>query len=313
MNDISSLFPVLSPERRRQMLQIPQNKVKALIDSDTANEMDDQFAISLALLLPDKLDVQAITAAPFAHAGKTEPPEGMEKSYQEILGILNCLDRSPENFVFRGSTQYLPGPVTPVESEAARRIVALAEEAARNDEILYVLAIGAITNVASALLMKPEIIRNMTVVWLGGHDLYTRKNNEYNLIQDVMGARVLFDSGVPLIWVPCCGVAELLDTNLGRIVKNLEDCGRIGDFLTRLSCRYLNNDMYKQKVIWDISTVICLARPDLATFRMIPAPILNEDASWTEDDSRHEICKVTYLQQNGVFRFLYEILKTAPR
>ncbi len=42
----------------------------------------------------------------------------------------------------------------------------------RDDSLLYVATIGAITNVASAILMEPEIITRIVVVWLGGHALH---------------------------------------------------------------------------------------------------------------------------------------------
>ena len=40
-----------------------------------------------------------------------------------------------------------------------------------DDEPLYVVAIGAITNVASALLTEPALAGKIVVVWLGGHAL----------------------------------------------------------------------------------------------------------------------------------------------
>lgn len=313
-NNISALFPVIAPELRRKMLAVPQGKVKAVMDTDTFNEMDDQFALSMALLLPEYFDLQAVIAAPFLNSRAKSPADGMEQSYQEILHVFDCLDIKRENFVFRGSDRFMEGTVAPVESEGARRIVELAEEAARNGETLYILAIGAITNVASALLMKPEIIRNITVVWLGGHDLYTVKNNEFNLKQDVAAAQVIFDSGVPLVWIPCCGVAELLVTTLGEIEQNLTSRvkSRIGRFLQALSQKYLNNIALKQKVLWDISAVLYFTRPDLYNSRLIPAPVLEDDMSWTEDPARHEIRKITYFEHFGCLSYMYDTLAKAP-
>ena len=48
---------------------------------------------------------------------------GMERSYDEILKVLDLMDRADlKPLVYRGSRQYLPGPLTPVPSEAAGRI-----------------------------------------------------------------------------------------------------------------------------------------------------------------------------------------------
>ena len=37
---------------------------------------------------------------------------------------------------------------------------------------LYVVAIGAVTNVISAILMAPEIMERIVVIWLGAHPPY---------------------------------------------------------------------------------------------------------------------------------------------
>ena len=74
---------------------------------------------------------------------------------------------------------YLEDEQHPVLSDAARD---LAERAMRYtpEKPLYVVAIGAITNVASALLLKREIAERMVVVWLGGNALHWKDNTEFN-------------------------------------------------------------------------------------------------------------------------------------
>ena len=114
---------------------------------------------------------------------------------------MDCSSRYP---VFRGSTDYLKNRNQPEESDAVRDLIDRAMSADENNP-LYVAAIGAITNVASAILLKPEIIQKIIVVWLGGHAMHWHDTNEFNLMQDVPAARVIFNSGVPLILVPCMG------------------------------------------------------------------------------------------------------------
>ncbi len=311
--NISALFPVLPENLRCQMLERPSGRVNAILDTDTFNEIDDQFALSMAMLLPDVLNIQAVTAAPFLNRKVSTAEEGMEKSYQEILHVLELLGKSRDGFVFPGSRHFMQDPLTLVESPAARRIVELAKKAAAKDEILYVLAIGAITNVTSALLMAPEIIRNVVIVWLGGNNLNTMDNWEFNLKQDITAAQIIFDSGVPLVWIPCRGVAELLLTTLHDIEQRTADCGGIGSFLSARSREYMNNVPYALKVIWDISTVLYFARPDLVTSRLMPAPVLENNTTWHEYAGRHSIRQVTYLERTQCFNFMYDILKTAPK
>ena len=54
------------------------------------------------------------------------------------------------------------------------------------------VSIGAITNIASAILMNPEIVNRMVVVWLGGHALSWPDTEEFNMVQDIAAARIVF-------------------------------------------------------------------------------------------------------------------------
>ena len=220
-----TVFPDLDPAVRRAKLALPAGRIRAVMDTDTFNEIDDQFAVSMAMLAPERFDMRAITAAPFFNDNSTGPADGMEKSYEEILRLLKLLHHAPENFAFRGSTGYLPDRDTPLDSPAARRIVELAHEADRDGETLYILSIGAITNVASALLLDPAIAAMTVVVWLGGHPVWWPHTREFNLRQDIPAAQVVLDCGVPLVRIPCMSVAELL--LLGRDEPSGGDVGRL--------------------------------------------------------------------------------------
>ena len=152
-------------------LNKPAGPVDVVLDTDTYNEIDDQYALSYLVKSGDKLHLKAVYAAPFFNEKSTGPEDGMEKSYQEILHILTLLEKEEyKERVYKGSAGYLPDEQTPVESAAARHLTELAMEYTP-EKPLYVVAIGAITNVASALLMRPEIKERMVLVWLGGNSL----------------------------------------------------------------------------------------------------------------------------------------------
>jgi purine nucleosidase len=148
-------YPILAQEKRLQRLIHPQKKVRIVLDTDTFNEIDDQFALTYALLSPESITVEAVYAAPFFNELSSGPGDGMEKSYEEIYRILERLNVSSDNFVFRGSTDYLKSLGEPHRSEAALNLVERAMASDDNDP-LYVVAIGAITNVASAILIEPK-------------------------------------------------------------------------------------------------------------------------------------------------------------
>ena len=70
-------------------LDTPTDKVDIILDTDAYNEIDDQFAISYALLSPERINTVAICAAPFKNSKSTDAGDGMEKSYDEIIKLVN--------------------------------------------------------------------------------------------------------------------------------------------------------------------------------------------------------------------------------
>ena len=57
-------FPKLSKEILLNNLSLPSGKNKMILDTDTANEIDDQFALAWTLLSKDKIDLLGVTAEP---------------------------------------------------------------------------------------------------------------------------------------------------------------------------------------------------------------------------------------------------------
>ena len=66
---------------------------KIILDTDTYNEIDDQFALSYAALATDKIELLSINAAPFFNTNSEGPKDGMEKSYHEIIKLLGMLKK----------------------------------------------------------------------------------------------------------------------------------------------------------------------------------------------------------------------------
>ena len=69
----------------------PIERVDAVLDTDTYNEIDDQFALSYMVRSSDKINLKAIYAAPFFNQNSTSPADGMERSYNEIFNILTLM------------------------------------------------------------------------------------------------------------------------------------------------------------------------------------------------------------------------------
>lgn len=296
-------FPQLDPVVRLQRLEPPTGKIRIVLDTDTYNEIDDQFAVVYTLLSPEKLGLEAIYAAPFHNERSSGPGDGMEKSYQEILRLLERLDVRPEGLVFRGATRFLPDRQHPERSPATLDLIERAMSG--GDEPLYVLAIGAITNVASAILIEPRIIERIVVVWLGGQPLHWPSAREFNLQQDLHASQTMFDCGVPLSMIPCSGVASHLLTTWPEIERYVKGRGAIGDYLAQIFDDYHADKFAWSKVIWDIAGVAWLLNGDWVPGDVVRSPILTDQYTWSFDHRRHWVRFAHFVHRDPIFRDLF--------
>ena len=302
-------FPHISPETRLAKLRIPAQKRRIVIDTDTYNEIDDQFAVTYALLSPDQMSVEAIYAAPFHNSRSDGAEDGMEKSYEEILRLLDRLGTPSDGFVFKGSTDFLTNELVPQDNPAVRDLIAKAMSSP-DDDPLYVVAIGAITNVASAIILEPEIINKIVVVWLGGHALHWHDTKEFNLKQDVPAARLVLDCGVPFVLIPCAGVTSHLATTMPEINAYVRGVGRIGDYLAQTFEDYKPIQFGRSSVIWDISTIAWLINAEWVPTNIVHSPVLTDQVTWSVDQSRHMIRCATYIHRDPIFRDFFTKLKS---
>ncbi|MGM0622304.1 MAG: nucleoside hydrolase [Bacteroidota bacterium] len=307
MISIAQNFPELDETFRMKQLEPPTGKVRMVLDTDTYNEVDDQFALAYAYLSKEKIELEAVYAAPFHNARSEGPADGMEKSYQEILRLLNMLGQSPDGFAFRGSDRYLEDVTKPIRSEAALDLVEKALASSPEDP-LYVVPVGCITNIASAILIEPEIIENILVVWLGGNGLNWPHQREFNLMQDVLAARVVFDSGVPLVTMPCRPVVSHFHTTIPELKHYLQGKNELSDYLYNIVVEYSGGHEAYSKVIWDVTAVAWLVNPGWIKTNLVHSPVLTDQVTFSVDQSRHFIRMASELNRDAIFRDLFEKL-----
>ena len=295
-------YPQISSAQRLKMLEPPADGVAHMVlDTDTYNEIDDQFALVYAMLSPERLKVEAVYAAPFKNARADTPAEGMAKSYDEILTILEKLDIPSEGMVFKGSTDYLKNRERPEASPAALDLVAKAKKYSP-DQPLYVVAVGAITNVASAILLDPEIIKNIVVVWLGGNGHQWNNQREFNYMQDLRASQVIFDSGVPFVQVPCTPVVTHFATTAPEMEKWVGGRGAIGDYLLKTFLDYHKDHFGWSKVIWDMTAVAWVINASWMPSNIVHTPIATDNYTLSFDDSRSFMRYVYFVHRDPIFR-----------
>lgn len=206
---------------KKNLYSVPENKkIRVIIDTDAFAEADDQFAIIHALLTP-KFDVVGIIAT---HFGKDD---SMINSYHEINRILELTQMSDKVKVFKGSTCALEDEFTPQCSEGSQFII---NEAMRDSEQpLFVLNIGAITNLASAYLANHSIKDRLLAVWIGGGK-YPVGHIDFNLANDIHAANAVFSSDIELWQIPINAYTQM-EVSFHELYYRIYHCGDVGKYL----------------------------------------------------------------------------------
>ncbi len=324
------------------MTPLPSGRLDVVVDTDVMNEVDDQFALVWALLRPDRLNLLALLACPFGLTPELFAPDAgllTELDRRQLVSRLEALGMTPHDLPVRspadgvqaaydellrlvalagidvpvhlGSPAYLPDATTPVESGAARALIELAHTPREGQ--LYVVAIGCATNVASALLLDPSIREHVTVVWTAAYpSFWPYGNASYNLAQDLPAAQVLFDSGVPLVYVPGYYVGEELRVSGPELQAHVRGVGVLGDYLwdtVREHPLFQLDRPGATKVIWDLAPLTYLLDEDACTVRKVCRPRLGDDLLWAPGDGA--MLEMHDLDRDTVFADLYARLRAA--
>ncbi len=281
-----------------------KEKINVILDTDTYNECDDQFALAYMIKSQDIFNIEAITVAPFSHKERNETViSGQEKSYNEILKICNWLNFDTKNKVFKGAEDYICNGYEE-DNDAVNKII---EEALRNKKT-YIMAIGAITNVALAIKKEPKIIGKIEVIWLGGNELGYKDNLEYNFKQDIEAVKIVFNSKVNLTVLPCKNVVSKLKID----INILEECLSNKSVLCNYLIDRFYNDGYhgiqKERVIWDISAIAYMINQNWFILKEISCPNINNDTSYNLTDDCHKVKFVTDINRDEIYKDLFKKL-----
>ncbi len=296
----------MTPSQIHQRLSlIPQKPCDMVLDTDTYNEIDDQFALAYALLAKDAMNCQAVYAAPFHNVRSEGPADGMQKSFEEIERVCTALGMQPQDGIYKGSTRWMRDAEDSVESAARDDLIKRAMQRSPEDEPLYVVAIGAPTNVASAIVKEPAICERIVVVWLGANASWHHTFHEFNCQQDYWSSRTLYEAPVPFVRVPCVGCADMLLTTHAEMRELCNIDHPVSDYLLKIYNDYAAERRGLSKVIWDISAVAWLINRDWFQYRTCSSPVLHQDMRVSFDDRRHPTIECQRLNRDQIFSDLF--------
>lgn len=295
-------------------LQKPASAVDVVIDTDAYNQVDDLYALAYLLLSDEKLKLKGIFAAPFYSPPgmgrirqNSSPGEGMHQSYDAIMELLDVMKREDlKKITFYGSEENLKDEVTPVESDAARELVRLAKEYTPESP-LYVIAIAALTDIASAILLDQSIVDRIVVVWLGGHGLDWLTCTDFNASQDIAAARVLFGCGAAVVQLPLNGVVAEFRISRIELEYYLKGKNRLCDYLLDCSLSIMKDaSIYNwSKPLWDVAVVAWLLDSEFMEDRYEYSPVFEYDLHYGIDHNRHFIKYVYHINRDILFENMF--------
>lgn len=273
---------------------------RVFLDTDAANEVDDQFAIAHAALSPDRIRLEGLGAAPFVRDGLSVQ-ESMEASLDEICRVMSLIPSSDPP-IYSGADRMLESCDDAVESPVADKIVELGMD---GGDPLLVISIGAATNLASALNIEPGLVGKIGVVWLGGNAIEWPWAAEYNLQGDPHASRILLDSGVDLLVAPALGVTSQLLVSLSQLEADLEQTGPLGQYLTQIVRDFHPDHFAYAKEMWDVASTAWAINPDWMPSKTVPSPILTEDLQYRTQPDRHLVRFGYWVERNAIFKDLF--------
>jgi purine nucleosidase len=276
-------------------------KIRIIIDTDAKNEVDDQWAIALALLSSDMFEIEGFVAANFdnSHGG----PRSIDKSYDEILLLLEKAGMKGKFPVFKGSPP-MRYRYAASGSEGVDFIIQTALESTPGDPV-WIVALGSATNLASAYLQNPEIASTAVFFW-HGRTRWPDKCWNFNVFGDRNAAMTLFHSPIPFIlfdtgtYLYCpMEESEAEVRPYGELGKYLHDVRKTGEWYQR-----------PDKGFFDLGDIAALVDPDLATWEVVDCPEVAPDLTYKFTGRKGKILRCYDIDRDGTFGLLYERLKS---
>lgn len=267
---------------------------RMILDTDMANQVDDQFALVYLLKSLNNIDLEAITIAPFSKLKTIE--EGTELSYNTTLKILDLMNKDEyKDKVFKGATEYLKN-----SNKCNLAVNKIIEVCLKNEETT-IISIGALTNLALAIKLEPKIINKIKIIWLGGNDLSFNENMGTNF-KDIDAVKVVFESRANLTIIPCKNVASNLITTIYELKHYMEE-NLVNNFLIKqlIECDKKIQDVGASKILWDLSAIAYVIDENWFSSKIINCPQILDDSSYKIIKNNRKITFVKTLNRDRIF------------
>lgn len=195
--------------------------------NDLSGDIDGLFATVHTILSPST-ELRAIVGSGPGKDNATENARNAAALATEMLAKMGLSGKFP---VHEGAVGRLRSLREPISSAGTQAII---DEARRTDTKLplYITVGGGLTEVASALMLAPEIAERFTLVWIGGGAAHPQgAKYEPNFGIDPLAAQYVFnETNVPIWHVPSEVYQTCLVSN-SELLLHVASCGEIGRWL----------------------------------------------------------------------------------
>jgi len=280
-------------------------RIRVIIVSDAANEIDDIYAIAMAILHPERFDIEGFVGSNWDHTHSGIGPESVELSVQEIETILDKAGMKGKYPVYAGGHP-MRYEFERSESEGVDFIIERAM-AGSPDNPLWIVGLGSATDLASAYLKAPEIKDRVVMFWHARtENTWPRQAYNYNVKGDIHAARMMFHAPFPTV---------IFDTGTHLIAGTLEESeeyikpyGELGRYLYeyRLKNPYFTRP---DKGYFDMGDMAVLIDPSVGTWEEIDCPTVNYYMDYNFDQTNGKVLRCTNVDRDKTFKFLYDKLK----
>ncbi|MTB50258.1 nucleoside hydrolase [Lewinella sp. W8] len=241
-----------------------QGNPKFILDADTGNEVDDLYAIVRVLIEPG-WDLLGVNATQWQITHWREVPNSMENSHrlnQVLMAYVQEKDRVP---TYRGATARLFDWGNKSQTSPASNFIVEEARKMPEGEKLNVVALGALTNVASALLDAPDIAPKVRLYWLGSSYDFgegTMKNTDFNSVMDIQAVDIILHTPVETHIIPN-NVAVAFDMTYAETKERLAGKHEVFDYLLYRWFQHLGGGRLS-RILWDVALVEAIIHPEWA-------------------------------------------------
>jgi len=284
----------------------PEGQIRVIIDADMNNEIDDQYALALALGNPDRLKIEGVIAA---HYGKNGEPDGIEKSFAETGRVLERAGLAGKFPVLRGINRLRDEYATPT-SDGVEFIIAQARSATP-EKPLWLILLGPATDGAAALLRDPSIADRIIIFW-HSRSSWPKQCGNFNAKNDRLAAQLLFSLNCRLVLFD---TGENLTIPMEESARRFGSLGPLGAYLQEIRLRSPRWQSPK-KGVFDLGDIAAFLDVNCVEFERTLAPLVRDDFSYDFSTPQKEIVRIHKVNRERSFVLLEESLhrieKTAP-